>query len=333
MNKKEINIKEIVEKAEALSKATASAQLTSALRWVERQTHTRTNHAQMLVGKDEGLFLNAFVKCVNAKRVLEIGTFTGYSLICLADAVLHNAKLCKNTTQEQPVNSDFHSVSNEFKACNLRDSKSYFKEYESCKLQDNSTLGEDGFCVDALEINQELEYIIAEGLQRAKVEEITRVSFGDARDLLQKIAKERTAAKASHAFSNEEETCEQGKNEEDKCGREKYDVVFIDANKREYAEYYNLVFPLVKVGGYILADNVLWYGRAEATAAGESAAKAANSGSRVEECGEAAGDVNHRDKKTAGIIEFNSLVENDTRVSKMLYKIRDGLYIIRKERD
>ncbi|MBR4805494.1 MAG: hypothetical protein IK042_03225, partial [Bacteroidales bacterium] len=110
--------------------------------------------------------------------------------------------------------------------------------------------------------------------------------------LLQKIAKERTAAKASHAFSNEEG---------------KYDVVFIDANKREYAEYYNLVFPLVKVGGYILADNVLWYGKAE--------------------------EVNHRDKKTAGIIEFNSLVENDTRVSKFLYKIRDGLYIIRKERD
>ena len=241
MKSQEINIKEIVLEAEALSKAPASAQLSSALRWVERQTHTRTNHAQMLVGKDEGLFLNSFVKCVNAKRVLEIGTFTGYSLICLADAVLHNG----------------------------------------------------GVFVDALEINQELEYIIAEGMQRAKVEEITRVSFGDARDLLQKIAKERTAAKASHAFSNEE-----------KCGREKYDVVFIDANKREYAEYYNLVFPLVKVGGYILADNVLWYGK-----------------------------VNCRDKKTAGIIEFNSLVENDTRVSKMLYKIRDGLYIIRKERD
>lgn len=214
----------------------------------------------MLVGKDEGLFLNAFVKCVAAKRVLEIGTFTGYSLICLADAVLHNAKLCK-----QP-------------------NKSHFKEYESCKLQEERALEGGQFCVDALEINQELEYIIAEGLQRAKVEEITRVSFGDARDLLQKIV------------SNEE-----------KCEREKYDVVFIDANKREYAEYYNLVFPLVKVGGYILADNVLWYGKAE--------------------------EVNHRDKKTAGIIEFNSLVENDTRVSKFLYKIRDGLYIIRKERD
>lgn len=272
MKPQEINIKEIVLEAEALSKTPASAQLTSALRWVERQTHTRTNHAQMLVGKDEGLFLNAFVKCVNAKRVLEIGTFTGYSLICLADAVLHNTKLCKNT------------------------------------MQDDRTLEVDEFFVDALEINQELEYIIAEGLQRAKVEEITRVSFGDARDLLQKIAKERTASKESRNYSNEEKY-EQGKNEEDKCGSEKcgsekYDVVFIDANKREYAEYYNLVFPLVKVGGYILADNVLWYGK-----------------------------VNCRDKKTAGIIEFNSLVENDTRVSKMLYKIRDGLYIIRKERD
>ena len=254
MNIKKKNIEEIVLEAEALSKAPASAQLTSALRWVERQTHTRTNHAQMLVGKDEGLFLNAFVKCVNAKRVLEIGTFTGFSLICLADAVLHNG----------------------------------------------------GVFVDALEINQELEYIIAEGLQRAKVEEITRVSFGDARDLLQKIAN-KTESKESRIFSKEDETCEQGKNEEDNCGREKYDVVFIDANKREYAEYYNLVFPLVKVGGYILADNVLWYGKAE--------------------------EVNHRDKKTAGIIEFNSLVENDTRVSKFLYKIRDGLYIIRKERD
>ena len=268
MNIKNGNIEEIVLEAEALSKATASAQLTSALRWVERQTHTRTNHAQMLVGKDEGLFLNAFVKTIAAKRVLEIGTFTGYSLICLADAVLHNAKLCK-----QP-------------------NKSHFKEYESCKLQEDRALEGGQFCVDALEMNQELEYIIAEGLQRAKVEEITRVSFGDARDLLQKIAKERTAAKASHNFSNEEG---------------KYDVVFIDANKREYGEYYNLVFPLVKVGGYILADNVLWYGKAE--------------------------EVNHRDKKTAGIIEFNSLVENDTRVSKFLYKIRDGLYIIRKERD
>ena len=288
MNKKEINIREIVEKAEALSKAPASAQLSSALRWVERQTHTRTNHAQMLVGKDEGLFLNAFVKCVNAKRVLEIGTFTGYSLICLADAVLHNAILFKQTG-----NSENHSVPNEIKIC---------------KLQDNSALEGDAFYVDALEINRELEYIIAEGLQRAKVEEITRVSFGDARDLLQKIAN-RTASKESRNFSNEDETCEQEKNEEDKCGCEncgceKYDVVFIDANKREYAEYYNLVFPLVKVGGYILADNVLWYGK-----------------------------VNCRDKKTAGIIEFNSLVENDTRVSKMLYKIRDGLYIIRKERD
>lgn len=239
--KGDIDIKELVLEAEALSKTQASAQLTSALRWVERQTHTRTNHAQMLVGNDEGLFLNAFVKCVKAKRVLEIGTFTGYSLICLADGVCNNLK-------------------------------------ES---------GEDG-TVDALEINRELEYIIAEGLQRAKVEEITRVSFGDAKDLLPRLNKEN-----------------------------QYDVVFIDANKREYAEYYNLLFPLVKVGGYILADNVLWYGRA-------GVAVATNDN-------EAVGDASHPDKKTAGIVSFNQMIEKDTRVSKFLYKIRDGLYIIRKE--
>lgn len=191
--------------------------LLSALNWIERQTHTRTNHAQMLVGREEGLFLRDFVLQNNCKRVLEIGTFTGYSLACLADG----AK----------------------------------------KL---------GGSVDAIEINKELDYIIEEGLQRAGVAELVKVHYGDALEILPSIAEE-------------------------------YDLVFIDADKRQYPQYYELVKPLVRSGGYILADNVTWYGRTSS----------------------------HTDAKSSGISSFNSLVESDSSVESHLVDIRDGLLVIR----
>ena len=189
----------------------------SALNWIERQTHTRTNHAQMLVGREEGLFLRDFVLQNNCKHVLEIGTFTGYSLACLADG----AK----------------------------------------KL---------GGSVDAIEINKELDYIIEEGLQRAGVAELVKVHYGDALEILPSSAEE-------------------------------YDLVFIDADKRQYPQYYELVKPLVRSGGYILADNVTWYGRTSS----------------------------HTDAKSSGISSFNSLVESDSSVESHLVDIRDGLLVIR----
>ncbi|MBR6972232.1 MAG: class I SAM-dependent methyltransferase [Bacteroidales bacterium] len=191
--------------------------LLSALNWIERQTHTRTNHAQMLVGREEGLFLRDFVLQNNCKHVLEIGTFTGYSLACLADG----AK----------------------------------------KL---------GGSVDAIEINKELDYIIEEGLKRAGVAELVKVHYGDALEILPSIAEE-------------------------------YDLVFIDADKRQYPQYYELVKPLVRSGGYILADNVTWYGRTSS----------------------------HTDAKSSGISSFNSLVESDSSVESHLVDIRDGLLVIR----
>ena len=193
--------------------------LLSALNWIERQTHTRTNHAQMLVGREEGLYLRDFVVRNNCKRVLEIGTFTGYSLACLADGA--------------------------------------------------KTLGGR---VDAIEINKELDYIIEEGLKRAGVSELVKVSYGDALEILPSIAEE-------------------------------YDLVFIDADKRQYPQYYELTLPLVKPGGYILADNVSWYGRTE----------------------------DHSDPKSAGISSFNSIVESDSRVESHLVDIRDGLLVIRRK--
>ena len=209
--------------------------LLSALNWIERQTHTRTNHAQMLVGKEEGLYLRDFAVRNNCKRVLEIGTFTGYSLACLADGVRSAAGTVKRSN-----------------------------------------------CVyaDAIEINRELDYIIEEGLQRAGVGELVKVFFGDAVKLL----------------SLKREGMENGIAEE-------YDLVFIDADKRQYPHYYELVLPLVKPGGYILADNVSWYGRTE----------------------------DHSDPKSAGISSFNALVDSDSRVESHLVDIRDGLLVIRRK--
>ena len=124
--------------------------------------------------------------------------------------------------------------------------------------------------MDAIEINKELDYIIEEGLQRAGVAELVKVHYGDALEILPSIAEE-------------------------------YDLVFIDADKRQYPQYYELVKPLVRSGGYILADNVTWYGRTSS----------------------------HTDAKSSGISSFNSLVESDSSVESHLVDIRDGLLVIR----
>jgi predicted O-methyltransferase YrrM len=85
---------------------------------------------------------------------------------------------------------------------------------------------------------------------------------------------------------------------------QKFDLVFIDGDKREYSEYYKLAFPLLKPGGYILADNVLWDGKVA--------------------------DSRALDPMTAGIKSFNKLIRSDKRVEQVILPLRDGLMIIRK---
>ncbi|MBQ2006737.1 MAG: methyltransferase, partial [Bacteroidales bacterium] len=87
-----------------------------------------------------------------------------------------------------------------------------------------------------------------------------------------------------------------------------YDFVFIDANKREYSRYYDLVFPLVKVGGIIVADDVLWDGKV------------------LEE-------IPSKDAQTQGLLHFNDMVAEDRRVEKVMIPLRDGLTIIVKKSD
>ncbi len=195
-----------------------------ALAWIRRQTNLRTNHARMLSGPTQGALLTMLVQLTGARKILEIGTFTGYATTCLALG-----------------------------------------------------LSEEGH-VDTLEINDELNDLIFEGWERAGVRDRISLHTGDALDTL--------AGMASCA--------------------EEYDLVFIDANKRHYRAYFDAVFPMVKHGGLILADNTLWDGK-------------------ILE------DPLPQDAQTLEIAAFNEKAANDERVSTFILPLRDGLTFIRKK--
>ena len=224
-----------------------STQQSEALRWVEKQTNIRTNHARMLSGSVQGELLRMLVKMSGAKRVLELGTFTGYASICLASA-----------------------------------------------------LPEDGH-LDTLELNDELEDLIREGFERAGVSDRISLHIGDCKKTLKGFTERLSEASGmASADSHESDT------DTDAETRRLFDLVFIDANKREYCEYYDLVFPLVRPGGWILADNVLWDGKV---------------------CAETIS----QDRQTQGILAFNEMVAADPRVENVILPLRDGLNIICKK--
>jgi len=214
-----------------------------ALEWVVRQTHIRTNHARMLSGPAQGQLLRMFVQLSGARRVLELGTFTGYSAICLA-----------------------------------------------------SGLPEDGR-LDTLELNDELEDLILEGFERAGLSEKIVLHVGDCKETL-KCFRQTMGLSA-------DPLCPSSAPED---GSLLYDIVYMDANKREYCEYYDLVFDMLRPGGLILADNVLWDGKV-------------------------CQDPLPQDKQTLGISAFNDRVASDPRVESVIMPLRDGLNIIRKKQE
>ena len=195
-----------------------------ALDWVVKQTHIRTNHARMLSGAAQGQLMRMIARMADARRILELGTFTGYSAICLGSA-----------------------------------------------------LPADGH-LDTLELNDELEDLILEGFEKSGLADRISLHIGDCKETLKRLA-------------------EEGK---------VYDLVYIDANKREYCEYYELVFDMIRPGGLILADNVLWDGKV-------------------------CMDPLPQDKQTLGIARFNDMVSADHRVESVILPIRDGLNLIRKK--
>lgn len=195
-----------------------------ALEWVVKQTHIRTNHARMLSGAIQGQVLRMLAQMTSATDILELGTFTGYSAICLASAL------------------------------------------------------PEGGHLDTLELNDELEDLILEGFDRAGLADKIELHIGDCKETVLRLKEE---------------------------GR-MYDIVYIDANKREYCEYYDLVFDMIRPGGLILADNVIWDGKV-------------------------CQDPLPQDKQTQSIVRFNDMVSADPRVESVILPLRDGLNVIRKK--
>ncbi len=188
---------------------------------LNRETNLKILRPRMLSGHLQGKMLEMISKMINPEKILELGTYTGYSAICLAKG-----------------------------------------------------LKEDGI-LHSIEINDELEDFILKYIKKASLEDKIKLHFGDARNVVPEI-------------------------------NEQFDLVFIDADKREYTEYYNIVFDFVKPGGFILADNVLWSGKVMESETPD-------------------------DEHTKGIIGFNELIKNDARIEKVILPLRDGLTLIRKK--
>ena len=125
-----------------------------------------------------------------------------------------------------------------------------------------------------------MEDLILEGFEKAGLENKISLHIGDCKETLRRISSE--------------------------IKDDLYDIVYIDANKREYCEYYDLVFDMVRSGGLILADNVIWDGKV---------------------CQEPL----PQDKQTLSIVRFNDMVSKDRRVESVILPIRDGLNVIRKK--
>ena len=191
---------------------------------LNRATHLYHLRPRMCSGHLQGRMLKMFVRMIRPQRILELGTFTGYSALCLAEG-----------------------------------------------------LADDSCEVHTIEIDDELENFIKSHFALSPLANRITLHIGDAREVLATINGD-------------------------------FDLVFIDANKREYCEYYNLVFDRVRPGGFIIADNTLWDGK-------------------VVEWGK------KLDAQTAGILQFNDMVAADERVEKVIVPIRDGLTIIHKKRD
>lgn len=193
-----------------------------ALAAITHDTNLNILNPHMLSGQVQGRLLAMLSRMIRPQRILELGTFTGYSALCLAEGLA------------------------------------------------------EGGILDTIEHNDELEDTIRHNLSLSTVGKRVRLHIGDAKAIL--------AGELSH---------------------EQYDLVFIDADKREYTAYLEGVYSLLPVGGWILADNTLWDGHII----------------------EAAYD---KDAQTLGLRHFNDLLATDPRFEQVILPVRDGLTIIRK---
>jgi predicted O-methyltransferase YrrM len=191
------------------------------LKELDRETNLKVIGGRMISGHLQGQVLTMLSKMIQPKNILEIGTFTGYSAICLAKGLQKNGKLI------------------------------------------------------TIEINDELESFASKYFKKAGLTDCIEQRIGSAIDIIPTL-------------------------------NQTFDLVFIDADKREYTEYFQLVFDKVSSGGYIIADNTLWSGKVLETPATD-------------------------DHFTKGIIDFNTFIKNNNRIEKVILPLRDGMTIIRKK--
>lgn len=184
-----------------------------------RQTHTKFVNPNMSTGHLQGRFLEFLSRMIKPEAVLEIGTYTGYSAICLARGLKPGGKLY------------------------------------------------------TVEVNDELREFAHSFIIRAGLDDTIVQLTGRAQDLVPPL---------DHVF----------------------DLVYIDGDKREYSEYYNIIIRKTRPGGFIIADNILW--------------------------GEKVLEKNTKDPQTRGIIEFNDMIRDQKDIEKVIVPVRDGLLLIRK---
>jgi caffeoyl-CoA O-methyltransferase len=189
---------------------------------INRETHVEVLKPRMLSGHLQGRLLAMISQLMRPQRVLEIGTYTGYSALCLAEGLAEGGQL------------------------------------------------------HTLEVNEELADRIRAYIAEAEMNDQVFLHVGEALQLIPTF-------------------------------EESWDLVFIDADKRNYCNYYELVLPRMRPGGLLLADNVLWSGKV-----------VADTGKKP-------------DKDTAALLEFNQRVQNDPRVENVLLPVRDGLMMVRKK--
>ena len=188
------------------------------LKSINRDTHANVLMPRMLSGHLQGRLLSMISHMIKPERILEIGTYTGYSALCMAEGLKENGKII------------------------------------------------------TIDINEELEKRVRGYFNQSDYREKIDYRIGNALELIPDID-------------------------------EMFDLVFIDADKINYARYYDMVFAKVKIGGFILADNVLWSGKILAP---------------------------NPDKDTRAILEFNKKIAEDSRVENVLMPVRDGIMMVRK---
>lgn len=191
------------------------------LQKLNRETQLKVLMPRMISGHFQGRVLSMLMKMIKPTRILEIGTYTGYSALCMAEGLVENGELV------------------------------------------------------TIDINAELEEMVQGFFDQTNYSKQIQYKIGDAKKIIPTL-------------------------------EGMFDVVFIDADKENYALYYDLIFDKLSVGGYMIADNVLWSGKVVA-------------------------DNIKIDKDTKALLDFNDKVQADERVENVLFPIRDGLLIARKK--